>query len=68
MFIWNKHIFSVQEKQELLEKLKETESLKEKYNKREEEKEEMQQFTTQEMGKLKHMVCGDAYSSISLGY
>ncbi|XP_045204857.2 golgin subfamily A member 1-like isoform X2 [Mercenaria mercenaria] len=43
-------------KQELLEKLKQTENMTEKYYKNEEEKEEIQQFTTQEMGKLKHML------------
>ncbi|KAL4229904.1 GRIP domain [Mactra antiquata] len=44
------------EKQELLDKLKDVEGIKEKYFKREEEKEEIQQYTTQEMGKLKHML------------
>lgn len=41
---------------QLKEKVKELESVREKYFKNEEEKEEMQEFTTQEMAKLRHMV------------
>jgi len=40
----------------LSDQLKDSESLKQRFSQREEEKEEIQQFTTQEMGKLKHMV------------
>ncbi|KAH3838388.1 hypothetical protein DPMN_111797, partial [Dreissena polymorpha] len=44
------------EKETLLQKIKDAESLRDKLFKTEEEKEEFQQFTTQEIGKLKHML------------